>query len=166
LPMTHGSHCPPCFRFLRLCVTSALGSFLDASSYRFRPVRIPPSLLPSTLLSVTFIPGHLRPHRLPKVRGFCSRVVVRSTPLPSSSAPSFVTLNGGFSFLLSFLRRFLWERLLSTYLSGIRSFVAMYLMTFGLLRSLDLPTLVFPCFHLPLLWCLFLYMLASLRCGP
>jgi hypothetical protein len=25
LPMTHGSHCPPCFRFLRLCVTQRLG---------------------------------------------------------------------------------------------------------------------------------------------
>jgi hypothetical protein len=160
LPMTCRSHCP--LRLLRPRVTNAQ----EASSYRFRPVRTPPSLLPYTLLSVTFVPGHLRPYRLPEVRGLCSSAVVRSASLPSSSAPSFVASNGGFSFLLSFLRRFLWDRLLSTYFFGIRSFVATYLTAFGLLRSLDLPTLVFPRFLLPLLWCFFLYTLASFRCGP
>jgi hypothetical protein len=120
LPMTCRSHCP--LRLLRPRVTNAQ----EASSYRFRPVRTPPSLLPYTLLSVTFVPGHLRPYRLPEVRGLCSSAVVRSASLPSSFAPSFVASNGGFSFLLSFLRRFLWDRLLLTYLfwdSVFRSYV-------------------------------------------
>jgi hypothetical protein len=92
--------------------------------HQYRPMRISPSLLSSALLSVTFVPSHLCLHRLLEVRGFYSPALLQFISLPS-----FVTPNGGFFFLLFFVRRFLWDRLLSTNIFMIRFLVAQYLTT-------------------------------------